>query len=229
MILIRFQTIAILLGLMVLTFTNAGCAKASAMTIAGQAAQTSSAAVATIVPGAAPAMTAETTLVATNTAAAPARPWYADTMEKLGFYVFPSPVDVGDFTVEALKGGNAKLSQSKGKIVLLNFWATWCPPCRAEMPSIEALSKAMRGKAFSIIAVSVSEEKPTVEKFIAEQKYSYPIFLDRSGQLGTAFNASSIPTTYIVDKAGKVIAGMQGSREYDGPEVIALFNELASR
>ncbi len=168
-------------------------------------------------------------IAAETAATAVPRAWYADKLEKLGFYVFPAPVDVGDFKVEGLKGGMASLSQSKGKIVLLNFWATWCPPCRAEMPSIEALWKKTKSKAFTIIAVSVGEDKATVGKFIADQKYSYPIFLDPSSQLGTAFNASSIPTTYIIDKTGKVIAGIQGSREYDGPEVLSIFAELASK
>jgi thiol-disulfide isomerase/thioredoxin len=158
-----------------------------------------------------------------------ARPWYADRLEKLGFYVFPAPVDVGDFSAEALKGGAATLAASRGKVVLLNFWATWCPPCRSEMPSIEALSKKMKGKNFTIMAISVGEDKAIVEKFIAEQKYSYPIFLDPSNALGTAFNASSIPTTYLIDKQGKVIAGIQGSREYDGPDVVELFKELAEK
>jgi peroxiredoxin len=157
------------------------------------------------------------------------RAWYADRLEKLGFFVFPAPVDVGDFGVEALAGGQATLSQQKGTIVLLNFWATWCPPCRAEMPSIEVLWKKMKGKPFTVMAVSVGEDKSTVAGFIKDQKYSYPVYLDPESKLGSAFNASSIPTTYILDKSGKVIAGIQGSREYDGPETLALFGELASR
>ena len=165
---------------------------------------------------------------ATTISAAP-RPWYADRLEKLGFYVFPAPVDVGNFTVESAKGGSMSLSQAKGKIVLLNFWATWCPPCRAEMPSIQALWEKRKDKAFTIIAVSVGEQKDTVTKFIAQNKYSYPIFLDPTGQLGSAFNASSIPTTYILDKEGKVIAGTQGGREYDSAEVLAAFDELMAK
>jgi thiol-disulfide isomerase/thioredoxin len=188
-------------------------------------------ATATAAPSAAAATAAAPSgAIATPVAATTApRPWYADRLEKLGFFVFPAPVDVGDFTVESLKGGTASLSQSKGKLVLLNFWATWCPPCRAEMPSIDSLWKKLKDKPFTVIAVSVGEEKATVEKFIAEQKYSYPIYLDPQSKLGSAFNASSIPTTYLIDKTGKVIAGIQGSREYDGPEVQALFQELATK
>ena len=165
---------------------------------------------------------------ATTISAAP-KPWYADKLEKLGFYVFPAPVDVGDFTVESAKGGSASLSKAKGKLVLLNFWATWCPPCRAEMPSIQKLWDKRKDKNFTIIAVSVGEQKDTVTKFVADNHYSYPIFLDPSGQLGSAFNASSIPTTYIIDKDGKVIAGTQGGREYDSAEVLAAFDELMAK
>jgi len=168
------------------------------------------------------------TATATTVSAAP-RPWYADSLEKLGFYVFPAPVDVGDFTVESAKGGSMSLSKEKGKIVLLNFWATWCPPCRAEMPSIQALWDKRKDKDFAIIAVSVGEQKDTVDKFIADNKYSYPIYLDPTGRLGSAFNASSIPTTYIIGKDGKVIAGTQGGHEYDSPEVIAAFDELMAK
>ncbi|MEI6388470.1 MAG: TlpA disulfide reductase family protein [Spirochaetota bacterium] len=157
------------------------------------------------------------------------RPWYAERFEQLGFYVFPAPVDAGDFSIESLNGGSVTLSESKGKVVMLNFWATWCPPCRAEMPSIEILSKKMKGKAFAIMAISVGETKDTVAKFIALQKYSYPIYLDPDSKLGTAFNASSIPTTYIFGKDGKAIAGIQGSRQYDTPEVLALLEELIAK
>jgi thiol-disulfide isomerase/thioredoxin len=157
------------------------------------------------------------------------RAWYADRLEKLGFQLYASPVVLPDFQVEALVGAPLKRSSLKGKIVLLNFWATWCPPCRAEMPSIEALHKKMQGKDFAIVGVSVGEQRGTVEKFIASQKFTFPIYLDSSGSLGAAFNARSIPTTYILDKEGRAIAGMVGSRMYDGPEVVGLFEELAKR
>jgi peroxiredoxin len=157
------------------------------------------------------------------------RPWYADRLEKLGFFVFPAPVDVGDFSVETLSGGSYKLSAAKGKIVLLNFWATWCPPCRVEMPSIQALWDKTKDRPFTIIAVSIDDDIGTVKTFIKEHNYTYPVYYDQTKQLGTDFNASSIPTTYIIDKRGRAIAGTKGSREYDSPEILALISELASR
>ena len=161
--------------------------------------------------------------------AAAARPWYASGLEKLGFTVFAKPEPVDDFSVASLEGPPSALRGQKGKIVLLNFWATWCPPCRAEMPAIERLWKKEKGKAFTVMGVSVGEEPAKVKEFIGRQGFSYPIFVDPSGVLGAAFGARSIPTTYILDKAGKAIAGKVGGAPYDGAESVAIFAELASR
>lgn len=158
-----------------------------------------------------------------------AKPWYAGELESLGFTVFPKPQALDEFSVQALGGANVRLSDQKGKIVLLNFWATWCPPCRAEMPSIEKLWQATKAGAFTVMGVSVGEEPATVKGFIAKQGYSYPIYVDPSGTLGEAFNARSIPTTYILDKSGAAIAGIVGGAPYDSPEAAAIFAKLASR
>lgn len=157
------------------------------------------------------------------------KPWYSSGLEKLGFTVFPAPHALDDFAVQALGGASTRMSAQKGKIVLLNFWATWCPPCRAEMPAIEKLWDKNKGKAFTVMGVSVGEDLGTVKDFIAREKYSYPIFVDPSGALGSAFGARSIPTTYVIDKTGSAIAGKVGGASYDSAEAIALFAELASR
>jgi len=158
-----------------------------------------------------------------------ARPWYARGLEKLGFTVFSKPQPLDDFSIQALGGSFSKLSDQKGKIVLLNFWATWCPPCRAEMPAIDRLWTKTKDKAFTVMGVSVGEEPGTVRDFIGRQGYSYPIFVDPSGALGSAFGARSIPTSYILDKSGAAIAGKIGGAAYDDAETIAFFGELASR
>lgn len=155
--------------------------------------------------------------------------WYASGLEKLGFTVFPKPQPLEEYVVQALGGARSKLSDQKGKIVLLNFWATWCPPCRAEMPSIDALWKKTKDVNFTVMGVSVGEDPAKVKDFIAGQGYSYPIFVDPSGELGTAFGARAIPTTYILDKTGAAIAGKVGGASYDSAEAVSLFAELASR
>jgi peroxiredoxin len=162
-------------------------------------------------------------------ATAPAKPWYAARLEGLGFTVFPKPVPIDDFTAQALAGGTVKLSEQRGKIILLNFCATRCPPCQKEMPAIEALWKKTKAAKFTVMGVSVGEEPGTVKAFIASKGYTYPIFVDPQGVLGTAFGARSIPTTYVIDKQGQAIAGIIGGAPYDGAEEASIFAELASK
>ncbi|MGO8692112.1 MAG: TlpA disulfide reductase family protein [Rectinemataceae bacterium] len=162
-------------------------------------------------------------------AAAQGKPWYAARLESLGFTVFPKPVPVDDFAAEALAGGSVKLSQERGKVILLNFWATWCPPCQKEMPAIESLWKKTKAADFTVMGISVGEEPGTVKDFIARKGYSYPIFVDPQGRLGTAFGARSIPTTYVIDKSGQAIAGIIGGAPYDGAEAASIFAELAAK
>jgi peroxiredoxin len=157
------------------------------------------------------------------------RTWYANGLEALGFTVFPQPKAVADFSAQDLNGGKARLSDQKGKVVLLNFWATWCPPCRAEMPALEGLWSKEKGAAFTIMGISVGEEAKTVKDFIAKSGYKYPILLDPTGEIGSRFGARSIPTTYILNKEGKAIAWKVGGADYDGGSAVALFAELARR
>ena len=157
------------------------------------------------------------------------KPWYEAGLKKLGFTVFPKPMDLEDFSVKTPAGSTTSLGAQKGKIVLLNFWATWCPPCQAEMPAIQTLWNKNKDKAFTVMGVSIGEDPKTVADYIAKKGYGYPVFVDPSGRIGSLFGARSIPTTYVVDKAGKAIAGIVGGAPYDGAEAIAFFAELASR
>jgi peroxiredoxin len=157
------------------------------------------------------------------------KPWYADRLRELGFRVYAHPAAAPDFQVEALSGGKVKLSDFKGKLVLLNFWATWCPPCREELPSIQALWNKTKDKGLALLAVSVGESKQTVKSFVDRNKYLFPAYLDPSGQAGALYGARSIPTTCVIDKEGRLIAFIVGSRAYDSPEALSLFAELAEK
>lgn len=162
-------------------------------------------------------------------AGAAEKPWYASKLEELGFFVFDPPFQFQDFKVVDLKGSSISRTSTKGKVVLLNFWATWCPPCREEIPSIESLSKSMAGKKFEIFAVSVGEDAATVKSFVAEQKISYPVYLDSRNLLSSTYASQGIPTTYLLDKTGKFIAGIVGSYKYDNPAFVTFLTELSIR
>ena len=149
-------------------------------------------------------------------------------LSSLGFYVYDTPIDLPiTAPIPALAGDPIKVDDFTGKITLLNFWATWCPPCRAEMPSIERLYKQMDGTNFRIIAVNAGEHRSQVASFIEKNKYTFPIYLDESNRLSSIFAARGLPSTYLVNKEGKVIAARIGAMEYDQAELIKLLKELA--
>jgi peroxiredoxin len=110
-----------------------------------------------------------------------------------------------DFTLTDLSGKRWTLSSLKGKVVLVNFWATWCPPCRKEMPDLNALYKRFKDKGFVILAIS-DEVMPTVSKFIDEHQYSYPILLDPGRTVNTAYSVTGIPKSFLYDRSGHLVA-----------------------
>jgi peroxiredoxin len=155
--------------------------------------------------------------------------WYAEKFRKLGFTYYGKPTTPPDFTALSLGGAPAKLADTKGKIVLLNFWATWCPPCRAEMPSLESLWKKMKDKDFAIMGVSGGESLDTVKSFVEAGGYTYPIFADPSNGIASKYGVRAIPTTLVLNKEGGVIASKIGGAAYDGADSLALFSALAAR
>jgi thiol-disulfide isomerase/thioredoxin len=118
---------------------------------------------------------------------------------------------------------------SKGNITLLNFWATWCPPCKQEIPTIQKLHDTMKGQKFEIMAVDLGESAPTVKGFLDENKISYPVYLDPKNSLASLYASRGIPTTYILDKSGKFIAGIIGTFDYSNPQFVSMMKELASK
>lgn len=133
--------------------------------------------------------------------------------------------------LEDLDGNTHDLAKLKGKVVLINFWATWCPPCRREMPSMERLSQALDGEAFSVLAVDVGENTDTIETFTGQLDIPlrFPILLDHSSRVMQAWKVAGLPTTFLVDKNGRVVASAIGGREFDHPEIVRAIRELLAR
>lgn len=115
-----------------------------------------------------------------------------------------------NFTLENLTGAKVSLADFRGKYVLLNFWAIWCPPCRAEMPDLNKF--AQNNKAdFVVLGVELGDKKASVQQFIANGKYTYPILLDTKQQVAKTFEVTAIPTTFVLNKAGKIVYITKGS------------------
>jgi thiol-disulfide isomerase/thioredoxin len=132
-----------------------------------------------------------------------------------------------EVTVNSLKNVPLKLSELKGKVVLLNFWATWCPPCREEIPSMMKLNSAMAGKPFQMVAVSVDEGGvPAIEAFFKESGLSLPAYTDPDGKAARTYGVTGVPETFVIDKNGILIKKVIGPLAWDSADTISFLEGL---
>lgn len=120
------------------------------------------------------------------------------------------PVELGSafpaYSVPSLDGGRFDLSAERGNVVMLNLWATWCGPCRQEIPDLQALHDRYAARRFKVVGVSLDEESAdVVRKFAAEHRMTYPIALDPEGRASVILETSVLPTTVLVDREGRVV------------------------
>jgi peroxiredoxin len=140
-------------------------------------------------------------------------------------------VQVGDeapnFMLRDLAGNVISLSQLRGKVVLLNFWATWCGPCRVEMPAMEQLYRTLPRGEFEILAVSTDPQGTAVTRpFQKQMGFTFPILHDSEYRVGFAYGARTIPITFMVDRQGVVRQKIFGARDWDSPEARDLIHAL---
>jgi peroxiredoxin len=132
-----------------------------------------------------------------------------------------------DFRLEDLKGKKIGLKDFKGKVVFLNFWATWCNPCKEEIPSIERLHQKFREKDFIFLTISVDfEGRKPVKEFIDKENYTFIVLLDPKYEILDLYKVQRIPTTFVIDKTGKIMGRATGPRDWNSPETILLLNSL---
>lgn len=149
-------------------------------------------------------------------------------LSAIGLQTVKEPFDAEDFELPVLSSDVTRaLSSYEGDLLLLNFWASWCPPCIEEMPSMQTLYDEIGGRGFEILAVNVQEDPSTVQSFIAENGYSFPVLLDRRGQAARTYAVRGLPTSYIVGTDGRILARKVGFHEWDGSDTIETFEALA--
>ncbi len=140
---------------------------------------------------------------------------------------FKHSVAAPEFTLKNLTGDSVRLEQFRGDYILLNFWATWCPPCVKEMPSMEQLQQKFMDKGIHVVAISLDKEsEEKVAAFVARLNLSFPILLDPDGIVSDPYGARELPSTFILNPDGRVIAAAKGERDWYGEEAISYFDEL---
>jgi len=143
--------------------------------------------------------------------------WVVTTLEKPGG-IGPRPAAsfaAPDFTLQTLSGGSFRLADLRGRIVLLNFWATWCIPCRTEMPALETLYQRYRERGLEVAGVNMDMLSTAgVEAFLKEVKVTFPIAFDPSWSVARTYGVVALPTTYLIDRKGNVVVREVGERDW---------------
>jgi peroxiredoxin len=144
----------------------------------------------------------------------------------IGVLKIPHVTRPVEIQLKDVNGNTVRMSDFRGKIVFLNFWATWCPTCVVEMPSMERLHRGLKDKDFVMVAINLQESDAQVKAFFEKKKLSFTALLDSNGEVATGFAVNALPTTFVLDKAGRIVGTALGPREWDSRASIALFEYL---
>ena len=150
----------------------------------------------------------------------------SDPLATLLLQSFPEPLPAPVVSLKSLDGRPLRLEDLRGQVVFLNFWATWCVPCRQEMPAMERLYRDYRGRGFAIVAVNYGESQAEIQRFAVELSLSFPMGMDAGGAGARAFAVRGLPVTYLLGRDGRILWRALGSREWDGPAGRAYFDKL---
>ncbi len=134
------------------------------------------------------------------------------------------------FTVRDLNGKEVNLAELQGKVVLVNFWATWCPPCREEIPSMVKLNRLMADRPFQMLALSVDEGgRQTVEEFFRRKGVSLPTLIDTDQQVAKLYGVTGVPRSFIIDKKGVVRKKVVGGLDWSAPDTVKYLTDLSAQ
>jgi peroxiredoxin len=124
------------------------------------------------------------------------------------------------------KGQQIRLSDYAGKPLIVNFWATWCPPCRAEMPSLQRAWEQVRGDGIELVAINVGESEGTIQRFLEQVSVDFPLPMDRDSEVVQAWPVRGLPTTFVIDPQGRLAYKAAGEREWDDASLLEMVRAL---
>jgi peroxiredoxin len=173
----------------------------------------------------APMTSALVVLVLSVTAAAQQAKTPQDLLKSIGLSK-PVISRAPDFYLREANGGSISLAQYRGSLVLLNFWATWCAPCREEMPSMDHLHRAFGGRSLAVVAVNQRESAAQVTKFMRAHGLNFAAPLDSDGRVAASYRVYGIPVTYLIDANGQAIGFKSGIKDWAAREVVDALRKL---
>ena len=132
----------------------------------------------------------------------------------------PGKVMAPDFTLQDTNGKTHRLSDYRGRPVIINFWATWCPPCREELPSMNRAWHLIKEQGIAMLGINMGEDEDTIFIFSADYPTDFPILMDQSGEVIEQWPVKGLPTTYVVAPDGSIAYRAIGSREWDAKELL---------
>jgi len=152
----------------------------------------------------------------------------ADAMKELDLIKPVRAKTAEDFSLPMPGGGTFKLAEHRGKVVMINFWATWCPPCLEEMPAMERLYRKQKDTGFTMVAISVDSDGAKIAPFVSEHKLTFPIALDPKMELANGYAVRALPSSFLVGRDGNLAALAIGPRHWDGDAALSVVEGLAT-
>ena len=153
--------------------------------------------------------------------------WAEDPFKTLQLFRPTRQMTAPDFTVPGLRASLVRLRDFKGQVIVLNFWATWCPPCREEMPSMERLYRRFKSKGFTILALSIdSRAEEVVGPFVKSFGLTFPVGLDPKMTVAGEYRMAGLPTSILIERGGGIAAVAAGPRDWDSPAAHQVIEKL---
>ena len=142
-------------------------------------------------------------------------------------YALKKGTEAPGFRLPSLAGQEMDLAAQRGKVVVLNFWATWCPPCVAEMPSLERLHRTLSPEGLAVITVSTDEDEAELRRFVSARSLTLPVLKDPGGRVAAGeYRTTGYPETFVLDREGRLLEHVVGPAEWDSPQSLDYFRGL---
>ncbi|MGD8926205.1 MAG: TlpA disulfide reductase family protein [Thioalkalispiraceae bacterium] len=134
-----------------------------------------------------------------------------------------------DFVLKDIDDQTHRLSDYRGKVVIVNFWATWCPPCRFELPSMQRLWKVIQKQNVVMLAINIGEDADTIFTFTSDYPVTFPLLMDRDSSVVQKYPVLGVPTSFIIDPRGHIVYRAVGTREWDNQQLIQTILDLKKK